>query len=123
MTLHDSTKSSFFKCLQDKEAWDRNAWIEEQSKDEDLKSVIKSVHANDNAHFILRDGLLLKLSHKDAIRKEKYEEQVVVPESLKAFVIGCHHNLPMHGHQGRKRTEYMISARYYWRGMNKDIRR
>ena len=55
--------------------------------------------------------------------KESCNEKVVVPESLKAFVIGCHHNLPMHGHQGRKRTERMISARYYWRRMTKDIRK
>jgi transposase InsO family protein len=55
--------------------------------------------------------------------KETFANKVVVPESLKAFVIGCHHNLPMHGHQGRKRTEQMIGARYYWKGMSKDIRK
>ena len=55
--------------------------------------------------------------------RESFADKVVVPESLKAFVIGCHHNLPMYGHQGRKRTEQMICARYYWKGMSKDIRK
>ena len=48
---------------------------------------------------------------------------MIVPESLRAFVIGQHHNLELHGHQGRRRTTRMISERYYWPGMCEDISR
>ena len=116
-------KASFFNCPQDKEGWERSTWIEEQANDKNLAKTIKIAQDNADPYFILKDNLLMKIQSKHKPGKESYQKKVVVPESLKAFVIGCHHNLPMHGHQGRKRTENMISARYYWRGMSKDIRK
>ena len=46
-----------------------------------------------------------------------------MPEALKAFVIGTHHNLPLAGHGGARRTIKAICNNYYWKGMSGDIRR
>ena len=72
---------------------------------------------------LLSSGLLVKVHTQAENAKEGVREKVVVPESLKAFVIGQHHNLELHGHQGRKRTQSMIETRYYWPNMTSDIRR
>ena len=119
----DEDKTSFFNCRLDKEGWDRKDWVEEQAADKNLAQFFNQTKEDTSKDFIIKDGLLLQIPRRFTVQKEGYNEKIVVPESLKAFVIGCHHNLPLHGHQGRKRTAHMISARYYWRGMSKDIRK
>ena len=79
--------------------------------------------SEENTRFTITNGLLVKIDSEERGRREGRKLKVVVPESLKAFVLGQHHNLPLHGHQGRRRTETMISSRYYWPGMSKDIRK
>ena len=53
----------------------------------------------------------------------KYDRRIVVPETLKAFIMKRYHSLPITGHKGRKRTIAMISRRYYWKHMHQDIGR
>jgi transposase InsO family protein len=50
-------------------------------------------------------------------------DRIVVPDALKAFVLGQHHNLPLHAHQGAERMLKMIASRYYWPGMARDVKR
>jgi hypothetical protein len=116
-------ETAFFNCPEDKEGWDRQTWIEEQNvkaeHNKGIAEIIKKMQGTVQSDFFIKDGLLMKTTRLQT--RESFTDKVVVPESLKAFVIGCHHNLPMHGHQGRKRTERMICSRYYWKGMSKDI--
>ena len=49
--------------------------------------------------------------------------RIVVPTSLKAFILYSHHGLPIAGHDGRKRVYASLCESYYWDGMAKDTRR
>ena len=48
---------------------------------------------------------------------------VVVPESLKAFTLRRHHGLPMSGHAGTKKTLAKLRLRFWWKHMNRDVKR
>jgi exodeoxyribonuclease III len=49
--------------------------------------------------------------------------RMVVPTSLKAFILYKHHGLPIAGHDGRKRVYASLRERFYWDGMYKDTKR
>ena len=49
--------------------------------------------------------------------------RVVVPTSLKAYILHQHHGLPIAGHDGRKRVYATLSERYHWDGMHDDTKR
>jgi hypothetical protein len=46
---------------------------------------------------------------------------VIVPDSLKAFILNRYHGLPISGHTCRKKTYEQITQRYYWPGMRTDL--
>jgi hypothetical protein len=123
----DTPSTTFFECKEEKEGWEIETWISEQAlaeKETDVfKKMFKKARNRGDTRFTISKGLLVKIESEERRRPEGRREKVVVPESLKAFVLGQHHNLELHGHQGRRRTEIMIGARYYWPGMSKDIRR
>ena len=123
----DTPSTTFFECKEEKEGWEIETWISEQAlaeKETDVfKKMFKRARNRGDTRFTISKGLLVKIESEERRRPEGRREKVVVPESLKAFVLGQHHNLELHGHQGRRRTEIMIGARYYWPGMSKDIRR
>ena len=103
----------WFNCEADKEAWTLKDFVKVQSvlDDAPFESAKKSKKAMQiNDIWIVRG-------------KGSDRDRIIVPESLKAFVIGTHHNLPMAGHIGVRRTTKAISNNYYWRGMSSDIRR
>ena len=105
----------------DSEAWTREEWIALQHSDPLCKKVTSNL-ANDSKkpvtkeHFELaKDGLLM--------HRSKSRLRVVVPTSLKAFIMGRYHSLPVTGHKGRRKTFSTISKHYYWKGMGKDVSR
>ena len=53
--------------------------------------------------------------------KENRPDQVLVPDSLKAFTLRRYHGLPITGHTGRKKTYEALTARFYWPGMKRDL--
>ena len=61
----------------------------------------------------LEDGLLL------------HDERLVVPEEgdLRARLLDEIHRQPSTAHPGREKTRRMLTARYYWSGMNDDVKR
>ena len=63
------------------------------------------------------EGLLMRKAEAGKI------DRVVVPESLKAFILRRYHGLPISGHVGRRRTYAQISSAYYWPNMSKDVKR
>jgi hypothetical protein len=48
-------------------------------------------------------------------------DQVLVPVSLRAYILNRYHGLPVTGHMGRRRTHNQVSAFFWWQGMYKDI--
>ena len=126
--FEEITQSAFFKCPEDLEGWEIETWSKEQEKEAKTNKQMALIFAkakdpSQSRFKLLSSGLLVKVHTQAENAKEGVREKVVVPESLKAFVIGQHHNLELHGHQGRKRTQSMIEARYYWPNMTSDIRR
>ena len=115
----------FFQCDKDLDGWDIKVWLREQ-KDKKNTEVAKILAFHnkmtpqqrvDQKHgFKLNDnGLLVKMGETP--------DRIVVPETLKAFVIGLHHNIALHAHQGAKRLYKMISSKFYWPSQRKDIAR
>ena len=111
----------YFKCEKELEGWEIQTWIDEQNnkKNEEMQDIIKTMHTSTNKVFKINDKNLIVRINK----KEGQKDRVVVPNSLKAFVIGQHHNLPLHAHQGSKRLRQMIASRYFWPGMELDIQK
>lgn len=46
---------------------------------------------------------------------------LIVPESLRAFLLTRYHSLPISGHKGKDKTLYAIKLRYFWPKMERDI--
>ena len=114
----------FFKASQDRKGWAKETWVIEQNGDEHCKNVRNKILENSRLgkYYVEMQGVLHKTATTDSsIKLPKH--RIMVPESLKAFVLGQHHNLELHGHQGRKRTTKMVCNRYYWPGMRADISR
>ena len=65
-----------------------------------------------------RNGLLVRKA-----RRNGENDQVLVPKTLRAFVLRRYHGLPVSGHLGRRRTFINISRDYYWHGMRHDVTR
>ena len=118
-----SNSRPFFACAEEREGWDRETWISEQQTSEFVKRVISSIATQPRTAdlHISIEGVWHKKA--DLSKSTFAKNRIIVPESLRAFVIGQHHNAELHGHQGRRRTTRMISERYYWPGMSKDISR
>lgn len=67
--------------------------------------------------LLLRDDVLLR----KAIIRGQEVEQTVLPESARNTILcALHDDL---GHQGRDRTSSLVKERYFWPGMDGDIRR
>lgn len=66
----------------------------------------------------IRDGVLYRIS-KDKVGKRRY--QLKVPNSLKPTVLrGTHDNV---GHQGQSRTLHIVCQRFFWNGMDNEVRK
>ena len=134
---HNTTEKSmsksepqFFTCVKELEGYDFQTWITEQNNPnhKDMQFILKSIKTESS------DGnITLPLnSEKSVFRKNQQgllvkvlegKERIVVPESLRAFVMRQHHNSPLHAHQGRNRFQRMLGERYFWPGMKRDTSR
>ena len=118
----EQPQRAFFKCAADLEGWDVSTWVKEQrdARNTEVARLLKFLEDNPaNPNYkIQANGLLVKIS-LDASAGPR----VVVPETLKAFILRLHHNMPLHAHQGGKRLIKMLSAKFYWTNMNKDALR
>ena len=54
---------------------------------------------------------------------DRSKPRVVVPSSLKAFILTRHHGLGITGHPGRTKTYAAIKANYHWDGLYGDVKR
>jgi len=124
-TTFDSTR---FFGVPDVEAWSLKDWIKEQHSPTDRRMARLFLHLESNPnvpHYrITEEGLLLKRDKlTDRNNTITWIERVVVPLSLQAFVLRLHHNMPLHAHQGGKRLYKMLSKKFYWPDMSRDVTR
>ena len=110
--------TSYFEST-DKDAWSLDKFKECQANrtDPEMIPVYERLEGSNPKPFEIRDGLVTVLDKKSG------KPKIVVPESLKAFILGMHHGLPLTGHPGRNRTLNLIRKRYWWKGLNGDVRR
>ena len=117
-------ENPFFTSNREREGCDMETWTCEQNFDTHITTLREKIAVDPKLAemYITLQGVL----HKKASISDQHtsaRDRIVVPESLKAFVLGQHHNLELHGHQGRKRTTTMVCNRYHWPHMRKDIAR
>ena len=112
----------------DLEAWDLAQVAILQRKDmrcralvKEVKGTTKSKPSGATRYEVGEKGALYLAAVTDG--KRQTPRRLVVPETLKAFILRRHHGIPMSGHGGRKRTKRAIEQRYYWKNMDRDIRR
>jgi hypothetical protein len=71
--------------------------------------------SNAASELVMNSGAVLCHRSKNGI------PCIVVPKSLKAFVLRRHHGIPISGHLGRRRVILAIRERYWWKGMHRDV--
>ena len=126
LQMHSITHSYF--AAQDKDAWTRKQVAALQRLDATLGPIIQTLEHSGGDHTVSKfrladDGVLVITSSTTTKSRFKCAPRLVVPDSLKAFVLYLHHNFLLAGHQGRDRTLAAISKRFYWKHMNDDCGR
>jgi hypothetical protein len=114
-------------------------WQEESQKDGDVKYLIDRIVAKKS---VALTSLSCKAYYKDwangqlevedmilyqwempKLTKIRQLRRRVVPLGLRQVVYTAYHAIPMAGHVGVYKTYWRIAARYYWPGMNADIKK
>ena len=73
-------------------------------------------------NFIEIDGILFHLSRDMSSKFDKLVAQVVVPQVWVPKILGSYHDIPIGGHIGVMKLLSVLRERFYWEGMNKDVR-
>ena len=70
-----------------------------------------------NGRFVMRDGIVCCTLHGK-------EVALVVPNDneLRTELLTLHHDSPLAGHLGLYRMSWVLSKRYYWKGLHLDCR-
>ena len=77
----------------------------------------QSVQSFDNTKaggYFIQNTLIMRK------RKHRNQSQVVVPMSLRAFILRRYHGLPISGHVGIKKTLAHMRMAYHWPNMKTD---
>ena len=72
-----------------------------------------------NADKLTLSGKLLYYRHKPKYQIEEVK-CFIVPRAHRTAIDGCYHDV---GHQGKKRTESLISDQFWWPGVYQDVNR
>uniref|UniRef100_A0A6G1SFF7 RNA-directed DNA polymerase n=1 Tax=Aceria tosichella TaxID=561515 RepID=A0A6G1SFF7_9ACAR len=68
-------------------------------------------------HYLLKEGQLYRRS-----KRNKNIYLLVIPESMKKFVLQQAHDAPSSGHFGIKRTIETLRSRFYWPTLDQDVK-
>jgi exodeoxyribonuclease III len=118
----EQTNKPFFNCDSDKEGSSREIWIKEQQIANSKQMISIRAEIDKPA----KHGMLFKTQDDGLIIMKHTPEEtgkVVVPESLRAYVLKMYHNAQLAAHQGKNRTLKQITVSFYWPGMKADITR
>ncbi len=137
-TILREGNGSYFPPI-DAAAYTTAEWIQQQQDDPECTRLADMLnHPEDpstsrqRARFKLVKGLLCKIVNPPQLSgvvkapdsaRNRNPIQIVVPHSLKNFVLNRYHTLPVSGHMGRNKVEDSIKRQFYWSNMFKDIRR
>ena len=72
--------------------------------------------------FEKKDGIVYRV-YNDETRGGAHVRQVVLPESLRKYVMSVAHDTITGGHLGIKKTREKIMSNFYWPGMYEDVAR
>ena len=115
----EAAEKPFFDCERESSVTSLEDFVKEQkqpSKSMDFLRMQIGKGALNGFTFSERDGLLIATNADGGVR-------VVVPETLRAYVLKMHHNIQLAGHQGYKRTLEQIRGCFYWPGLKQDVMR
>ena len=105
---------------------DRRELIRLQQDDEAIKRMGETAMSENRAgrtsFFEKRDGIVYRV-YNDATRVGANVRQVVLPESLRKYVMSIAHDTITGGHLGIKKTRDKIMSDFYWPGIYKDVAR
>ncbi|KAK3758655.1 hypothetical protein RRG08_061098 [Elysia crispata] len=105
---------------------DRGELIRLQQDDEAIKRMGETAMSENRAgrtsFFEKRDGIVYRV-YNDATRGGASARQVVLPESLRKYVMSSAHDTITGGHLGIKKTREKIMSNFYWPGMYEDVAR
>ena len=73
-----------------------------------------------NADKLTLSGGLLYYGYKPKYQIEEVTHFIVPRAHRRTAIDGCHHDA---GHQGKKRTESLISDQFWWPGVYEDVNR
>ena len=111
----------------DKTAWNMDEFRKLQRKDTACKAILTKQASKDDQspHFhVDKDGTLWKVHHANKHNTwTKDKHALVVPQSLKAFILRSHHGLPLVGHPGVSKVKKAMAYKYWWSGMATDTKR
>lgn len=66
-------------------------------------------------------GLLCRREQTTLKQDRLVKNRIVVPESLKNYVIQLYHDTPYSGHRGTGKTSERVREKYFWHGMQKKV--
>ena len=105
---------------------DRRELIQLQQDDEAIKRMGETAmfenRAGRTSFFEKRDGIVYRV-YNDATRVGASARQVVLPESLRKYVMSVAHDTITGGHLGLKKSREKIMSNFYWPGMYEDVAR
>ncbi|KAK3785125.1 hypothetical protein RRG08_021925 [Elysia crispata] len=105
---------------------DRRELIRLQQDDETIKRMGETAMSENRAgrtsFFEKRDGIVYRV-YNDATRGGASARQVVLPESLRKYVMSSARDTTTGGHLGIKKTREKIMSDFYWPGIYKDVAR
>ena len=105
---------------------DRRELIRLQQDDEAIKRMGETAMSENRAgrtsFFEKSDGIVYRV-YNDATRRGASTRQVVLPESLRKYVMSSAHDTTTGGHLGIKKTREKIMSNFYWPGIYKDVAR
>ncbi|KAK3753561.1 hypothetical protein RRG08_028616 [Elysia crispata] len=97
-----------------------------QQDDEAIKGMGETAMSENRAgrtsFFEKRDGIVYRV-YNDATRGGADVRLVVLPESLRKYVMSSAHDTITGGHLGIKKTREKIMSNFYWPGMYEDVAR
>ena len=105
---------------------DRRELIRLQQDDEAIKRMGETAmpenRAGGTSFLKKKDGIVYRI-YNDETRGGANVRQVVLPESLRKYVMSVAHDTITEGHLGIKKTREKIMSNFYWPGMYEDVAR
>ena len=95
-------------------------WLETK-KDADSSVLFRSSPAG-KYYWLNKDQLILIGRVLYQNEPETEEKRLVLPLKLRETALSLNHDLPLAGHQGVQRTKERVREKFFWYGMNKDIK-